>query len=76
MSSTLGVFMCLCGLLWGICGGFVTLGVDKNAKCWYTAVQDNKVSGHLNDHKYQVSQILNRHKYQVLFSIKHPIDSH
>ena len=64
------------GVLWGICGGFVTLGVDKNAKCWYTAVQDNKVSGHLNDHKYQVSQILNRHKYQVLFSIKHPIDSH
>jgi hypothetical protein len=73
--------------LWGICGGFVTLGVDKNAKCWYTDVQDNKVSGHLNDHKYQVSQILNRHKYQVsqilnrhkyqvLFSIKHPIDSH
>ena len=65
MSSTLGVFMFLCGLLWGICGGFVTLGVDKNAKCWYIASKDNKVSGHLNDHKYQ-----------VLFSIKHPIDSH
>ncbi len=64
------------GVLWGICGDFVTLGVDKNAKCWYTAVQDNKDLGHLIDHKYQSSQILKRHKYQVLFSIKLLIDSH
>ena len=68
--------MCLCGLLWGICGDFVTLGVDKNAKCWYIAGKDNKVSAHLNDHKYQSSQTLKRHKYQVLFSIKLLIASH
>lgn len=42
-------------LLWGTCEDLGVAGVDKNAKCWYIAGKDNKVSGHLNDHKYQVS---------------------
>ena len=53
--------MCLRRLLWGICGDFVTLGVDKNTKCWYTAVKDNKVQAHLIDYKYQVSGTFIRH---------------
>ena len=39
--------MCLCGLLWGICGDLRIPGVDKNAKCWYIAGKDNKVLRHL-----------------------------
>ena len=42
MSSTLGVFMFLCGLLWGIWGGFVTLGVYKLRSLVY-AGKDHKV---------------------------------
>ena len=50
MSSTLGVFMCLCGLLWGICGGFVTLGVDKLRSLVY-AVKHHKDLVGLIEHK-------------------------
>jgi hypothetical protein len=32
------------------------LGVDSIVKVWYTAVQDHKVLGHLNDHKYRVQR--------------------
>lgn len=48
-------------VLWGTCEDLGVAGVDKNAKCWYIASKDNKDLGHLNDHKYQSSQILNRH---------------
>ena len=50
MSSTLGVFMCLCGLLWGIWGDFVTLGVD-NLRSLVYACLDNKVYEGLIEHK-------------------------
>ena len=50
MSSTLGVFMCLCGLLWGICGGFVTLGVD-NLRSLVYAVKHHKDLVGLIEHK-------------------------
>ena len=50
MSSTLGVFMCLCGLLWGIWEVFVTLGVDKLRSLVY-AVKHHKVYEGLIEHK-------------------------
>ena len=51
MSSTLGVFMCLCGTFCeGIWEVFVTLGVDKSRSCVY-AGKDNKTLKGLIEHK-------------------------
>ena len=50
MSSTLGVFMCLCGLLWGIWEVFVTLGVD-NLRSLVYAVKHHKDLVGLIEHK-------------------------
>ena len=45
MSSILGVFMCLCGLLRGICGGFVTPGVDKLRSLVYACLDHKDLEG-------------------------------